>query len=312
MSQRILLGRTDLQVNPVGLGANAVGGHNIYPNLDDAVGLQVAKTAIEEGMNFIDTAYSYGNGRSEELIGKALQETGGRDEVVIATKAASREVKGERVLDNSPDFLKQSVDDSLRRLETDYIDLFYIHHPDEDTNKAEAVGALQELKEAGKIRAIGVSNFSMEQLKEANQDGYVDVLQGEYHLFNRKAEEEYFPYLKEQGISFIPYFPLASGLLTGKYNANTIFPEDDLRAHQPNFQGDLFQENIKKVDKLRPIAENHHVEVVHIVLAWYLTKEVIDAIIPGAKQPRQVLSNLKTLAVQLSESEIQQIGEIFT
>src|SRR5690625_3000471 len=170
MDKKVRLGQTDLKINPVGLGANAVGGHNIYPNLDDQVGVEVVKTAIDKGMNFIDTAYSYGNGRSEELIGKALKEVGNREEVVIATKAAQREENGKRVLDNSPAFLKQSVEESLRRLQTDYIDLFYIHHPDEETNKAEAVGALQELKEEGKIRAIGVSNFSMEQLKERSEE----------------------------------------------------------------------------------------------------------------------------------------------
>lgn len=311
MDKKVRLGQTDLKINPVGLGANAVGGHNIYPNLDDQVGVEVVKTAIDKGMNFIDTAYSYGNGRSEELIGKALKEVGNREEVVIATKAAQREENGKRVLDNSPAFLKQSVEESLRRLQTDYIDLFYIHHPDEETNKAEAVGALQELKEEGKIRAIGVSNFSMEQLKEANQDGYVDVLQGEYNLLNRTAEKEYFPYMKEAGISFVPYFPLVSGLLAGKYDEQTTFPEGDLRNQQPHFQGELFKENLAKVDQLRPIAENHQVEVVHIVLAWYLTWDVVDAIIPGAKQPEQVLSNLKTLDVTLSEAEIREIGEIF-
>lgn len=306
-----MLGKTGLEVNPIGLGANAVGGHNIYPDLKDTTGLQVVKTAIDHGMNFIDTAYSYGNGQSEELIGKALKEVGNRKEAVIATKGAQRMINGERVIDNSPDFLRKCVDDSLRRLQTDYIDLFYIHHPDKDTPKAEAVGALQELKEKGKIRAIGVSNFSMDQLKDANQDGFVDVFQGEYNLLNRSAEEEYFPYMKEHQISFIPYFPLVSGLLAGKYDQHTTFPKDDLRSKQANFQGDLFQKNLEKVDEIREIAHAKNVDVVHTVLAWYLTRDEIDAIIPGAKRPEQVLNNLKTLDVKLSEEEIEKISSIF-
>lgn len=311
MTKRVTLGKTDLQVNPIGLGANAVGGHNIYPDLDDDVGIHVIQTAVENDMNFIDTAFSYGNGRSEELIGQAIQEIGSRQDVVIATKGAQRYVNGQRVNDNSPGFLKQCVDDSLHRLETDYIDLFYIHHPDEDTPKAEAVGALQELKETGKIRAIGVSNFSMDQLIEANQDGYVDVFQGEYNLINRSAEEEYFPYMKEQQISFVPYFPLVSGLLAGKYDKDTTFPEDDIRSTQPHFQGETFLQNLEKVEKIREIAQEHNAEVVHIVLAWYLTQDAIDAIIPGAKEPEQIVSNLKTLEIQLSKEEIEEIGRIF-
>src|SRR5690606_10232489 len=117
-----------------------------------------------------------------------------------------------------PHFLKEEVEKSLKRLQTDYIDLYYIHRPDKTTPKYEAVGALKQLKEEGKIRAIGVSNFSLEQLKEANQDGYVDVVQDEYNLLSRDAEKELLPYTIENGISFIPYFPLASGLLTGKYD----------------------------------------------------------------------------------------------
>jgi aryl-alcohol dehydrogenase-like predicted oxidoreductase len=144
---------------------------------------------------------------------------------VIATKTAHKFVGTEVVIDNSPAFFKQSVQESLKRLKKDYIDLFYIHFPDQDTPKDEAVGALKQLKDEGKIRAIGVSNFSIEQLKEANKDGYVDVFQVEYNLLSRGAEKELFPYVAEHTISFIPFFPLASGLLTGKYNKNTDLSE---------------------------------------------------------------------------------------
>lgn len=243
------LGKSDLQVFPIGLGTNAVGGHNLYPNLNEETGKELVREAIRNGVTMLDTAYIYGIGRSEELIGEVLREFN-REDVVIATKAAHRKQGNDFVFDNSPDFLKKSVDESLKRLNTDYIDLFYIHFPDEHTPKDEAVNALNEMKKAGKIRSIGVSNFSLEQLKEANKDGLVDVLQGEYNLLNREAEKTFFPYTKEHNISFIPYFPLVSGLLAGKYTEDTTFPEGDLRNEQEHFKGERFKENIRKVNKL--------------------------------------------------------------
>ena len=180
-------------INPIGLGTNYIGGHNLYPNLvDEEVGRKIVYTAIENGINFIDTAFSYGIGRSEEIIGEVVKVTGKRDEFIIATKVAHKFINGKRVIDNSPEFLREEVHKSLQRLQTDYIDLLYIHHPDEQTPKDEAVGCLKELKDEGKIRAIGVSNFSLEQLKTANKDGYVDVFQGEYNLINRSAEKYIF------------------------------------------------------------------------------------------------------------------------
>jgi myo-inositol catabolism protein IolS len=309
MAQQIRLGKSELLVNPIGLGTNAVGGHNLYPNLDEEVGKDLVRTALDNGINFLDTAFIYGPARSEELIGEVLKERGNRSEAVIATKGAHKFVGKNVVFDNSPAFLKQSVEESLKRLQVDYIDLFYIHFPDNDTPKDEAVGALKLLKDEGKIKAIGVSNFSMEQLKEGNKDGYVDVFQGEYNLLQRSAEKELLPYTTEQNISFIPYFPLVSGLLAGKYSKNTVF--NDLRAKQPHFQGETFIQNLEKVEKLRKIAEAKQAEVAHIVLAWYLTQDSIDALIPGAKSSDQALNNLKTLDVTLTAEEIKEIGRIF-
>ncbi|MCP3760905.1 aldo/keto reductase [Domibacillus sp. A3M-37] len=309
MTKNVQIGKTDLHVNPIGFGANAVGGHNLYPNLDEEAGREMVRTALDHGVNFLDTAFIYGPKRSEELIGEVLKERGNRSETVIATKAAHVLTDGGEKFDNSPAFLKKAVEEALGRLQTDYIDLFYIHFPDEQTPKDEAVGALKEMKDAGKIRHIGVSNFSLEQLKEANKDGHVDVFQGEYNLLARDAEKELFPYLVEQNISFVPYFPLASGLLTGKYDKNATF--DDLRNGLSYFQKDVFASNLDKVEQIRPIAESKGVELAHIVLAWYLTRDAIDVIIPGAKRSDQVLNNLKTLDVKLSEDEINQIDRIF-
>lgn len=309
MSKRTQIGQTGMFVNPIGLGTNAVGGHNLYPNLDEQAGKELVRTAIDQGINFMDTAFIYGPGRSEELVGEVIKETGARSEIILATKGAHKMDGQDVVFDNSPAFLKQSVEDSLKRLQTDYIDLYYIHFPDQDTPKDEAVGALKQLKDEGKIRAIGVSNFSMDQLKEANKDGYVDVYQGEYNLLQRSAEKELLPYVKENNISFVPYFPLAAGILAGKYNKDTVF--NDLRSDMSHLQGEQFVQNLEKVEKLRKLAHDKQAEVAHIVLAWYLTRDVIDVVIPGAKRAEQVLSNLKTLDVHLTDEDIQEIDRIF-
>ncbi|MGP4068921.1 aldo/keto reductase [Halobacillus sp. B29] len=309
MDKLVSLGKSGLSVNPIGLGTNAVGGHNIYPNLDEEAGKDVVRTALENNMNFLDTAFIYGPKRSEELVGQVIKEQGNREEVVLATKGA-HEFKGEEVVfNNSPSFLKKAVEESLDRLQTDYIDLFYIHFPDDHTPKDEAVGALKEMKDQGKIRSIGVSNFSVDQLKEADKDGYVDVIQGEYNLLKREAEKEMLPYTAENGISFVPYFPFASGLLTGKYNEHTTF--DDFRAKNSLFQGEQYRKNLQKVDHLKEIAHSKNVEVANLVLAWYLNQDSIDAVIPGAKKIDQVTNNLKTLDVELSKDEVKQIHEIF-
>ncbi|MGN7412108.1 aldo/keto reductase [Paenibacillus sp. SAF-068] len=308
--QQVRLGKTDLMVNPIGLGANAVGGHNIYPDmLNDETGKEVVRTALKQGINFLDTAYIYGPEHSERLIGEVLKETGQRQNTIIATKAAHTFVDGKVVINNSPAFLKAAVDEALIRLQTDYIDLFYIHFPDEHTPKDEAVDTLKQLKDAGKIRAIGVSNFSIDQLREANKDGHVDVLQSEYNLFKRESEKELLPYTAEHNISFVPYFPLAAGLLGGKYNRNTTF--QDGRAKNPLFTGEAFIENLDKVEQLRSIALSKEVEVAHLVLAWYLTQPSIDALIPGAKRPEQVINNLQTLNVELTAEEIAVVDQIF-
>ncbi|WP_045513137.1 aldo/keto reductase [Bacillus amyloliquefaciens] len=308
---KVTIGKTDLKVFPIGLGTNAVGGHNLYPNLNEETGKELVREAIKSGVTMLDTAYIYGVGRSEELIGEVLKEFN-REDVFIATKAAHRKEGDDFVFDNSPAFLKQSVEDSLKRLQTDYIDLFYIHFPDEDTPKDEAVQALNELKKEGKIRSIGVSNFSLEQLKEANKDGLVDVIQGEYNLLNREAEKTFFPYTTEHNISFIPYFPLVSGLLAGKYDENTTFPEGDLRNDQTHFQGEQFKENIKKVNQLKPIAEKHNADTAHIVLAWYLARPEIDILIPGAKRADQLKDNMKAASITLSADEIAFIDKLFS
>ncbi|MCC9022933.1 aldo/keto reductase [Bacillus nakamurai] len=309
MEQTRALGRTNLRVKRIGFGANAVGGHNLFPNLNDETGKDLVRTALDGGVNFIDTAFIYGLGRSEELIGEVVQERGARDRLVIASKGAHKEVNGQIELDNSREFLRGEVEKSLKRLKTDVIDLYYVHFPDGKTPMSEVAGTLKELKDEGKIKAIGASNLDFQQLQEFNADGYLEVFQSEYSLIQRDAEKELLPYCEKKGISFIPYFPLASGLLTGKFTKDAAF--DDIRKDNPQFQGETFLQNLEKVDKLKAVAEEKGTQIAHIALAWLLSRPAVDAIIPGAKRPDQLKNNLQTLDVQLTEDEAQYISDIF-
>ena len=307
MTELVKLGRTDLLIHPIGLGANKIAAAD--PETNTEYGGDVLLSAINKGLNFIDTAFMYGMGTSETIIGKTLKEHNLRNNVVIATKGAHEVTEAGMVLNNNPGFLTEQVENSLRRLQTDHIDLYYIHFPDEATPKAEAVGALQRLKEQGKIRAIGVSNFNLEQLKEGNANGCIDVVQDEYNLLNQSAEESLFPYCREQGISFIPYFPFASGLLAGKYTETSVLSEK--QQQRPQFQGDTYLDILKRVDLIRPLAVKHHTGLQNIVLAYYLTKDVVDAVIPGARNRQQVLENLEAAEVRLDAADIALIQQAF-
>lgn len=308
MVKNVKLGRTDLEIFPIGLGANKISDAN--PETNTEYGGEIVLEAIRNGLNFIDTAYLYGYGKSEEIIGQTLKEHNLRKDVVIATKGAHDvQDNGEITFNNHPAFLREQVELSLRRLQTDYIDLYYIHFPDEDTPKAEAVGELSRLKEEGKIRSIGVSNFSPKQLQEANVDGKIDVVQDEYNLVNQSAEEKFFPYFREYNISFIPYFPFASGLLAGNYNKDTQLTERQLS--RPQFQGDTYLELLNKVDQIRPLSEKYNTGLQNVVLAYYLSKDVVDAVIPGARNIKQMTENLEAASISLTEDERKLIGEVF-
>lgn len=308
---KIKIGKSQVKTATLGLGTNKVGGHNLFPNLSESDGRETVRAALESGIQLLDTAFMYGKGRSEELIGEVIADFP-RDQVIIADKAAHDISSGEMVLNNEPQFLKKSVEDALERLKTDYIDIFYIHFPDEKTPKSEAVGALQELRKAGKIRAIGISNFTLEQTKEANQDGYVDVVENYYSLIHRDEEAKLIPYLKDAQISFVPYFPLESGLLTGKYTKDSTFAENDPRSKSEKFTGEAFQKTMVAVDTLRPIAQRHHVDVLQIVLAWYLANPNLAAVIPGARNAGQIPGIVQSAEVKLSKDEYDLIDQSFS
>ncbi|HDE0552740.1 TPA: aldo/keto reductase [Staphylococcus aureus] len=308
MKQFVNLGKSDVEVFPIALGTNAVGGHNLYPNLDEEQGKDVVRQAINHGINLLDTAYIYGPERSEELVGEVVKEYP-REQIKIATKGSHEFDENQEVhQNNQPEYLKQQVENSLKRLQTDYIDLYYIHFPDDNTPKDQVVAALQELKEQGKIKAIGVSNFTLDQLKEANKDGYIDVVQLEYNLLHRE-NEAVLQYCVDHQITFIPYFPLVSGILAGKYDENTKF--SDHRTTRRDFIPGVFEENVRRVKALESLAAAHQTSIANIVLAFYLTRPAIDVIIPGAKRAEQVVENIKAADIVLSDDEIQYIDELF-
>lgn len=286
----------------LGIGTNKVGGHNLFDGLNDQDGYDLVKEALDSNIQMIDTAFMYGLGRSEEIIGDVLQNYT-RENVKIATKAA-QDPNNDLHINNSPAFLTQAVDDALTRLKTDYIDLFYIHFPDDVTPKDEAVAALTKLKQAGKIKAVCVSNFSLEQIKEANKEGGVDFVEDHYNLVDREAETKLWPYLKENNIRFVPYFPLASGLLTGKYR-----PDDGNKFKQ--FSAEQFSKIMTGLDAVKQIADYHQATVAQTVLAWYIKNPDIAVVIPGARQPQQVADNVATLKVDLTDDDYQKIDRLF-
>lgn len=311
MVKAVQFGKSAVVANPLGIGTNAVGGYNLFPGLDDGAGRKLVDAAIANGINLLDTAYVYGLGHSEQLVGQVVKDHR-REELVIATKGAHDFSTGREVIRNDPDFITQQVDQSLKRLGVDYIDIYYLHFPDHDTPKAEAVGALQRLREAGKIRAIGISNFNLDQIKEANADGYVDVVEDEFSLLHQDhLTEGMLDYLRDHQISFVPYFPLASGLLTGKYVQDVSFPADDIRSQIADFKQPRYGKILAAVDQVRPITDRHGATVAQTILAWYLQNQLITAVIPGAKRADQVISNAQAMNIQLTAEEYQTIETAF-
>jgi len=291
-----------LEVSLAGLGCN-----NFGWRIDAAGTAAVVNTAIDSGINLFDTADIYGGGQSEEYLGRALK--GRRDKVLIATKFGMK--MGEGKQGGKPDYVRQAAEDSLRRLGTDQIDLYQIHQPDPSTPIADTLGALTDLVKAGKVREIGCSNFSAVQLREAAQfkgARFVSV-QNNYSLFHREPEAEVLPECQRLGIAFLPYFPLANGLLTGKYRKGQPFPKSS-RA-EDGFGPKVFtEENLALVDALRQFAESRGHTLLELAMSWLASKPVIASIIAGAKTPEQVKANASSVNWRLTEADLAAVNGI--
>ena len=295
-----------LEVSCVGLGCN-----NFGRKLDEQATAAVVHAALDEGITFFDTADIYGGTKSEVFLGRALGKR--REEVVIATKfgmAVDDQRRGAR-----PDYVRQAAEDSLRRLGTDRIDLYQLHQPDPDVPIAETLGALDDLVRAGKVREIGCSNFSVDQIREAEaavRPGaarFVSV-QNEYSLLHREPERDVLPECERLGLAFLPYFPLASGLLTGKYRRGRPAPAGSRLASSGRHAGSVSDHNVNIVETLIEFAERRGHPVLDLAVSWLLAKPIVASVIAGATSPEQVRMNAAAAGWKMSATELVQIDRL--
>ncbi|WP_291754011.1 aldo/keto reductase [Lysinibacillus sp. UBA5990] len=302
--------KTTIKISEIGLGTNAVGGHNLFENLNEQDGKELVSAALDLGITFIDTADIYGKGRSEELVGEVLKKYS-RGDFALATKGGRHWLEdGSVKTDNHPQYLRGAFENSLKRLQMDYVDLYYLHFPDNETPLAESIGELSRLKEEGKIRAIGISNVTLEQLIEANVHNDITVLQSPYNMLNRSGEQDLLPYCIKNEISFIPYGPLAYGLLGGKYTKDFKLGTGDWRISNPLFQGELFEQTLVKIEALKGLAEEKQTTLPNLALAWLLAQDGVDAVIPGGKHKKQVANNVKATDILLTNEDLMNIERI--
>lgn len=282
-------GNTDIQVTPVGLGTWAIGGW-MWGGTDEAQSVDTIHRAIDKGIGLIDTAPVYGFGRSEEIVGKALF-NGRRDQVALATKVALNwnDDQDKVWRDATASRIEREVEDSLKRLQTDRIDIYQVHWPDSKTPMEETARALENLYQAGKIRAIGVSNFTPSQMDELQKTVPLHSLQPPHNLFEREIEQEVLPYCRENGIATITYGGLCRGLLTGKMREDTQFTGDDLRKNDPKFQGDRYRQYLKAVAELDAFArERYQKNVLALALRWLVDQPGVTTALWGARRPEQL------------------------
>lgn len=295
-----------LSVSIAGLGCN-----NFGWRIDESETKSVVDAALDAGINFFDTADIYGGTKSEEFLGRVL--AGRRDKMVLATKFGMP-IDDERKGGAKPEYLRQALDDSLRRLATDHVDLYQLHRPDAEVPIADTLGALDELVKAGKIREIGCSNFSAEQLREAEaavQPGaarFVSV-QNHYSLINRDDENEAFPEVNRQGLAYLPFFPLASGLLSGKYRKGQPVPEGT-RLQTAMGKDLLTESNLDIVEALIKFAESRGHTILELAFSWLAANPAVASVIAGATSAEQVRTNATAASWKLSAAELDEIRGI--
>lgn len=300
------LGITDIHVSPIALGCWPIAGMT-SADVNDRDSLATIEACFELGINFLDTAYCYGmNGESETLIARALGRR--RDEMVIATKGGIHwGPPRTQILDGRPKTIRRECEASLRRLQTDRVELYYLHAPDPDTPVAESAGAILELMDVGKIRAAGVSNFTLAQLQEFADVCPLAANQPPYNMLQREIELDTLPWCIENGVSVCVYWPLMKGLLAGHIPREHVFPTSDSRHKYPMFQGEELQKNSDFVDELRAIADEAGRTVAELVLNWTIHRPGITVALCGAKRPEQIRENARGMGWELTADQLARI-----
>ena len=285
--EQIEIGQSGVMTSRIGLGTWAIGGW-MWGGTDEADSLATIRWAVERGVTLIDTAPVYGFGRSEEIVGKALSESGLRSKVQIATKVGLAWKDGRPYRDSRPQRIRQEIEDSLRRLRTDVIDLYQVHWPDLETPLEETARTLEDLRREGKVRANGVSNFSPEQMDQFRAAARLDAVQPPYNLFEREIEADVLPYAMRTGLAVLSYGALCRGLLSGKMTSDTAFAGDDLRKADPKFQPPRFQQYLAAVAQLQALAqERFGKSVLALAVRWVLDQGPTIALW-GARRPSQL------------------------
>ncbi len=305
------LGDTGMKTSVIGLGTWVMGGW-LWGGAEDRESLATIRRSIELGITLIDTAPIYGHGRAEQLVGEALRESGVRDKVILATKAGLdwNPEKTKVWRDSRPTRIATEIEESLKRLRTEYIDIYHVHWPDTKTPFEQTIEALLNLKREGKIRFIGLSNFDVPQLERCLAAGPVHVLQPPYNLLERGIDSDLLPFCKRHNLATLAYGPLCRGLLTGKYRGAETFPEDDVRASDPKFTPPRFQQYVACVTRLKTFAAGLERTVGQVAVRWCLDQPGITVALCGARRPSQIEESAQAAGWSLSPTDLADIDRI--
>lgn len=307
--EHVNLGSSGISVSRVCLGTWAIGGM-MWGGADEAASIRTIQAALDQGVNFIDTAPVYGFGVSEETVGKALNGYLPRDQVVVATKVGLEwNEKGRVARNSSRERITREVEDSLSRLRTDYIDLYQVHWPDPLVPLEETARALEDLKRAGKIRAVGVSNYSPQQMEAFRQIAPLATVQPPYNIFERGIEGDVLPYAKQHGITVLAYGSICRGLLSGRMQADTQFTGDDLRRFDPKFKEPRYSSYLRAVAELDDLAKRRHgVGVLELAVRWVLDFGAVA--LWGARHPGQLEPLQRVFGWSLNGEDLKEIDRI--